>query len=99
MSTWYSLQKASGTLPAPPVSVWNGSVWKDIGRRRSWQVRLSGLGLLNSSRNLSQSMGPGYLSTTQTNIPGRILLLSLTWRFRKFQEGLSAGQLAPSSKN
>jgi hypothetical protein len=87
LSTWYSLQKASGTLPAPPVSMWNASAWKEIGRRRSWEIRLSGFGLLNNSRNISQSMGPGFVSTTQTNIPGRIVLVSLIWRFRKFSEG------------
>jgi Outer membrane protein beta-barrel family/Carboxypeptidase regulatory-like domain len=86
LSTWYSIQKASGTLPAPPVSVWNASAWKEIGRRRAWELRLSAFGLLNKSRNISQAMGPGFVSTTQTNIPGRIVLLSLTWRFRKFRQ-------------
>ena len=84
VSSFYSLQLVSGTLPAPPVSLWNASAWKEIGRRRQVQVRISAFGLLNNTKNTSQSVGVGTLSTTQTNIPGRVLLLSAIWHFRKF---------------
>jgi len=84
LSTFYSLQLVSGTLPAPPVSLWNASAFKEIGRRRQVQVRLSAFGLLNNTKNTSQSVGAGVVSTTQTNIPGRVLLLSVIWHFRKF---------------
>ncbi|HVS98153.1 MAG TPA: outer membrane beta-barrel protein [Puia sp.] len=84
VSTFYTLQLVSGTLPAPPVSLWNASAWKEIGRRRRVQLRLSAFGLLNNTKNSSQSVGVGTLSTTETNIPGRVLLLSVIWHFRKF---------------
>jgi len=92
LSTFYSLRLTTGSLPAPPVSVWNASAYKDIGRRRDFQLRLSAFGLLNNTRNTSQSMSPGVLSTTQTNIPGRIFLLSLVWHFKQFQGGSEAAE-------
>lgn len=86
LSTYYSLALTSGTLPAPAVSVWNASIAKDLGRRRRWQARLSGLGLLNNTKNVSQTMNAGTLSTVQTNIPGRVVLATLVWRVSKFQK-------------
>jgi len=89
-STLYNLQVAGAQagLPAQSVAVWNAAVYKDLGRRHDFQLRLSAFGLLNTTRTLSQSTGVNYFTTSQTNIPGRILLLSLVYHFKHFPGGV-----------
>ncbi|MDP4259295.1 MAG: outer membrane beta-barrel protein [Bacteroidota bacterium] len=84
ISSYYSIQWLSGTLPAPPVSLWDAGASKELGRKRAFELRLDAFGLLNNAQNINQVIAPGVLSTTQSEIPGRILLLSLLWHFKKF---------------
>lgn len=86
LSTLYNLQVtgAQGSLPVQAVSLWNAAIYKDLGRRRNAQVRLSVFGILNTTHNISQSTGPGYVSTSQTNLPGRTALLSFVYHFKYF---------------
>jgi hypothetical protein len=86
LSTLYNLQVtgAQGSLPAQAVSLWNAAIYKDLGRRRNAQLRLSVFGILNTMHNISQSTGPGYVTTSQTNLPGRIVLLSFVYHFKYF---------------
>lgn len=82
----YSLQVtgSQGALPSKSVALWNASVYKDFLRDRSLQIRFSAFGILNTVNNFTQTVGLNYVETRQTNLPGRILLLSLTYRFRRF---------------
>ena len=73
-----------GTLPSKSVALWNASVYKDFLRDRSAQLRFSAFGILNTVSNFSQTIGINYKETSQTNLPGRILLLSFIYRFRHF---------------
>src|SRR6201999_782763 len=77
---------SQGTLPSKSVSLWNASVYKDFLRDRSLQVRFSAFGILNTVNNFTQTIGLNYVETRQTNLPGRILLLSLIYRFRHFPQ-------------
>jgi hypothetical protein len=82
----YSLQVTGpqGALPSRSVALWNATIYKDLLRNRSLQIRFSAFGLLNTVSNFSQTIGINYKETSQTNLPGRILLLSLIYRFRHF---------------
>ena len=82
----YNLQITGpqGTLPSKSVALWNASIYKDFLRDRSLQLRFSAFGLLNTASNFSQTIGVNYKETSQTNLPGRILLLSFIYRFRHF---------------
>jgi hypothetical protein len=73
-----------GTLPGKQVSLWNASIYKDLFRDRSAQLRFSAFGILNTPSNFTQTVGLNYVQTQQTNIPGRILLLSFIYRFHHF---------------
>jgi hypothetical protein len=86
MSSNYSLQitGSQGTLPGKQVALWNASIYKDLFRDRSLQLRFSAFGLLNTPNNFTQTIGLNYVQTQQTNIPGRIFLLSLIYRFHHF---------------
>ncbi len=75
---------AQGALPARHVALWNASIYKDLLHDRSAQIRLSVFGLLNTVSNFTQTIGINYIETSQTNIPGRIFLLSFIYRFRHF---------------
>ena len=75
---------SQGTLPGKQVSLWNASVYKDLFRDRSAQIRFSAFGILNTPSNFTQTVGLNYVQTQQTNIPGRILLLSFIYRFHHF---------------
>ena len=78
------LTGAQGALPARHVALWNASIYKDFLHDRSGQIRLSAFGLLNTVSNFTQTVGINYVETSQTNIPGRILLLSFIYRFHHF---------------
>ncbi len=82
----YNLQITGpqGTLPSKTVALWNASIFKDFLRDRSAQLRFSAFGILNTVSNFSQTIGINYQETSQTNLPGRILLLSFIYRFRHF---------------
>ena len=75
---------SQGTLPGKQVSLWNASIYKDFFRDRSAQLRFSAFGILNAPSNFTQTVGLNYVQTQQTNIPGRILLLSFIYRFHHF---------------
>lgn len=75
---------SQGTLPGKQVSLWNASIYKDLFRDRSAQIRFSAFGILNTPGNFTQTVGLNYVQTQQTNIPGRILLLSFIYRFHHF---------------
>jgi hypothetical protein len=75
---------SQGALPTRAVTQWNGSVFKDCGRKRAVQVRVSVFGILNNTHNLTQTVGLNSLTTQQTSLPGRIVLFSLIYRFRHF---------------
>jgi hypothetical protein len=75
---------SQGSLPGKKVSLWNASVYKDLFRDRSAQIRFSAFGILNTPSNFTQTVGLNYVQTQQTNIPGRILLLSFIYRFHHF---------------
>ncbi|HEY4060601.1 MAG TPA: outer membrane beta-barrel protein [Puia sp.] len=82
----YNLQitGSQGSLPAREVALWNASIYKDILRNRSGQIRLSAFGLLNTASNYSQTIGLNYVESRQVNMPGRIFLLSFIYRFHHF---------------
>ncbi len=82
----YNLQVtgSQGTLPTRSVSLWNASIYKDFLRDRRLQLRFSAFGILNTTSNYTQTVGLNYVETRQANLPGRILLLSAIYRFRKF---------------
>jgi Outer membrane protein beta-barrel family len=81
----YNLQVtgSQGNLPAQAVSLWNASVYKSIFKNRV-EIHLSAFDLLNSVNSFSQSTGVNYVQTARTNLPGRLLLASLVWRFSKW---------------
>lgn len=73
-----------GSLPQKSVALWNASIFKDFLRNRSGQIRLSAFGILNTPSNYTQSVGVNYVETQQSNLPGRIILLSFIYRFHSF---------------
>lgn len=86
MSSYYTWQQtgAQGSLPAHAISYWNAACYKSIFRNHSGQIRLSVFNLLNGASNVSQSAGPNFISTSRSNIVGRLWLISAVWHFRKF---------------
>ena len=82
----YNLQITGpqGALPSKAVALWNASIFKDFLRNRSGQIRLSAFGILNTPSNYTQSVGINYVETQQSNLPGRIILLSFIYRFHSF---------------
>jgi hypothetical protein len=73
-----------GSLPQKSVALWNASIFKNFLRDRSGEIRLSAFGILNAPSNYTQSVGVNYLQTQETNLPGRIILLSFIYRFHSF---------------
>jgi hypothetical protein len=69
-------------LPAKTVNLWNASIFKDFLHGRRGQIRLSAFSILNTSSDYTQSVGVNYLQTQQSNLPGRILLLSFIYHFK-----------------
>ncbi|HEY4207091.1 MAG TPA: TonB-dependent receptor [Puia sp.] len=86
ITSFYNWQQtgAQGSLPAHATSYWNAACYKSIFRNHSGQIRLSVFNLLNSASNVNQSAGPNFISTSRSNIVGRLWLLSFVWHFRKF---------------
>lgn len=86
ISSYYTWQQtgAQGSLPAHAISYWNAACYKSIFRNHSGQIRLSVFNLLNGASNVSQSAGPNFISTSRSNIVGRLWLVSFVWHFRKF---------------
>jgi hypothetical protein len=82
----YNLQITGrqGSLPGRQVSLWNASAFKDFLPNRSGQIRFSAFGLLRTANNYTQTQGLNYVETRQTNLPGRIFLLSFIYRFHHF---------------
>ena len=89
LSSYFNWQQTGdqGSLPAHAVSYWNAACYKSIFRNHSGQIRLSVFNLLNGASNVSQSAGPNFISTSRSNIVGRLWLLSVVWHFRKFPSG------------
>ena len=87
VSTYYNLQitGSQNSLPAHAVSLWNAAISKAVFQNHG-EIRFSAFDLLNSSSSFSQSTGVNYTQTQKTNLPGRLLLLSLVWRFKHFGE-------------
>lgn len=73
-----------GSLPQKSVALWNASIFKDFLHNRSGQIRLSAFGILNTPSNYTQSVGINYVQTQESNLPGRIILLSFIYRFHSF---------------
>jgi hypothetical protein len=86
MASNYTIQitGSQGSLPGKQVTLWNASIYKDFFHDRSAQLRFSAFGILNTPNNFIQTVGLNYVQTQQTNIPGRILLLSFIYRFHHF---------------
>ncbi len=80
----WQITGAQGTLPQKSVALWNASIFKDFLRDRRAQIRLSAFGILNTPSNYTQSVGINYVQTQQSNLPGRIILLSFIYRFHSF---------------
>jgi hypothetical protein len=86
VSSYFTWQQtgAQGSLPAHAISYWNAACYKSLFRNHSGQIRLSVFNILNGASNVSQSAGPNFISSSRTNIVGRLWLVSLVWHFRKF---------------
>ncbi len=86
LSSAYNLQVtgAQTGLPAQSVSLWNAAIYKSIFSNHAGELRLSAFDLLDNSSNYTQTTGPDYLETRQTNLPGRLWLLSFIYHFRHF---------------
>src|SRR5579863_1896383 len=86
IASYYNLQVTGSqqNLPSHAVSLWNASVYKSIFQNHC-ELRLSTYDLLNSSNSFTQTVGVNYVQTQSTNLPGRILLCSIIYRFRKFE--------------
>jgi len=93
----YSLQitGSQGALPSKSVALWNASISRDFLRDRSLQIRFSAFGILNTVNNFTQTVGLNYVETRQTNLPGRILFLSLVYRFRRFPSAQGRPRTTP----
>jgi len=73
-----------GSLPQKSVALWNAGIFKNFLHNNSGQIRLSAFGILNTPSNYTQSVGVNYVQTQQSNLPGRIILLSFIYRFHTF---------------
>jgi hypothetical protein len=87
ITTYYDLQVtgSQGNVPSHAVSLVNAAIYKTIWKDH-WEFRLSAYDLLNSASGFSQTTGVNYTQTQRTNLPGRILLCSVIYRFKKTQE-------------
>jgi hypothetical protein len=86
VSSYYTLQITGNqnNLPSQAVSIWNAVVYRTIFNNRG-EIRFSAFDLLNSSSSFSQTTGVNFVQTQETNRPGRLFLLSLVWRIKKFR--------------
>jgi Outer membrane protein beta-barrel family len=84
IASYYTLQVTGGEagLPSQAVSLWNAALYKSV-LNQHCELRLSAYDLLNSASSFSQTTGVNYTQTQKTNLPGRILLFSIVYRFRK----------------
>src|SRR5581483_1854842 len=82
----YNLQVtgSQGALPTRQTTIWNAAIYKSIFRSHAGQIRFSTFDILNNAKSISQSVGSNYIMTSQTNLPGRLWLLSFVYHFRKF---------------
>ncbi len=84
IASYYTLQVtgSQATLPSQAVSLWNAALYKSI-LNNHCELRLSAYDLLNSASSFSQTTGINYTQTQKTNLPGRIILFSVVYRFRR----------------
>ena len=84
VASYYDLHVtgSQAALPAQSVSLWNGSLSKTVAHNLL-EFRLSGFDLLNSASAFTQSTGVNFVQTQRTNLPGRVFLCSVIYRFRK----------------
>jgi hypothetical protein len=87
VATFYNLQVTGGqnNLRAQTVSLWNAAIYKSVFQNH-FEIRVSAFDILNKSSAFTQDTGVNYVQTQKTNLPGRLLLLSLIWRFQNFGE-------------
>jgi hypothetical protein len=84
IASYYDLQVTGSqqNMQAHAVSLWNASLYKSV-IKNQYELRVSAYDLLNSSSSFSQTTGVNYTQSQRTNLPGRILLCSIIYRFRK----------------
>jgi hypothetical protein len=82
----YQVRSTSG-LPGQQNNFVNAYVGKDLDSKHAAQIRLSGFNLLNTAASLTQSTGPNYIQTQQSNTQHRLLLLSFVYNFKRFNTG------------
>ena len=84
IASYYDLQVtgSQAALSSQAVSLWNVSLYKSI-LNNHCELRVSAYDLLNSASSFSQTTGVNFTQTQKSNLPGRIFLLSLIYRFRK----------------
>jgi len=86
VSSNYNLQitGSQAGLPSRQVTLWNASIYKTLFANHTGQLRLSAFDLLGAGTSYTQTVGTNYTETRQSNLPGRLWLLSFTYQFRKF---------------
>ena len=83
----WQITGSQGALPSHQTTVWNASIYKSIFRNHAGQIRFSAFDILNNAKSVNQSAGSNYIMTSQSNLPGRLWLLSFVYNFRKFGGG------------
>lgn len=78
-----SVNENQGKIPSQIITLWNASINENLLKDRSLQLGLSLFDILNNASNFTENIGVNYVQTQRTNLPGRLLLLSAVYNFKK----------------
>ncbi|HVU94342.1 MAG TPA: TonB-dependent receptor [Puia sp.] len=87
---------ARGTAPSPTVLYWNAAVARKLFHNQAGEVRFSVFDLLNSNSSYAQFTTTYSVETRQANVPGRQLLLSMTYNIQRFASAHGPSSHGPS---
>lgn len=88
ISSYYSINflGAQAGLAATHTMVWNAALVKNVFKDRRGEFRFSVFDLLSSNNGLSQGAYGNSVFRSETNTPGRQLLLTFAWYIRPNQK-------------
>ncbi|WP_304232830.1 TonB-dependent receptor [Jiulongibacter sediminis] len=64
------------------VPIWNAFLYKQLGEKKKWEVRLSGFDILKRNINVTQQASQNYVLFREINTLSRYFLLGFTYNMR-----------------
>jgi hypothetical protein len=70
------------------LPIWGAAVWKQFGKKKRAEVRLSAYDILNKSQGISQNASQNFVSTRQVETLAQYFMLSFTYNMRGVEKNI-----------